>query len=424
MTGYMSQRVLGQYELSLLGAATRRRGCSFVAPNLTAPRPSSAWTARASCAGSRSTSWSTRSSSGRVPWLRGHLGELLREYLATVEVRIDSGAAGGLPSLPDLGASSSSASARAGWPPWFRAASSGDILDRVQAAMAVVEGHAEHLMDALGAGARARPRGPARGDGRAAARSRSAPERILMRLLGMDIKMRQYELGKASATRWSPRAGSTLLNRVWDAAGVPPDAGRAGRPGRSLGDAPVCNPRHVMVYKRVFGGIQLPTLDLIRLSPTPEVPPEGEHPTHHGYSDPHPAQGRARKAAATRKRNSTAAKAKRTQQRTAKSTAETGTQAGVFTVEAVAQQAERAVLIPVGAALVARDAVVDATKPYTNRETAERELTKLQRQVRTDLRKFERRGNTARNRVRREVKKARTRASASCVSAAPRPRAW
>ncbi len=75
----------------------------------------------------------------------------------------------------------------------------------------------------------------------------------------------------------------------------------------------------------------------------------------------------ARKAAATRKRNSTAAKAKRTStaaKRTAStgaSTAQTGTQAGVFTVEAVAQQAERAVLIPVGAALVARDTVVEAT---------------------------------------------------------------
>ena len=67
-------------------------------------------------------------------------------------------------------------------------------------------------------------------------------------------------------------------------------------------------------------------------------------------------------------------------------------------------------LIPVGAALVARDSVVEATKPYTSRDTAERELTKLQRQVRTDLKKFERRGNTARNRVQREVKRARTRA--------------
>ena len=81
-------------------------------------------------------------------------------------------------------------------------------------------------------------------------------------------------------------------------------------------------------------------------------------------------------------------------------------------------------LIPVGAALVARDAVVEATKPYTNRDTAERELTKLQRQVRTDLKKFERRGNTARNRVVARSSAPAPASSASCASVAPRPLAW
>jgi hypothetical protein len=73
-------------------------------------------------------------------------------------------------------------------------------------------------------------------------------------------------------------------------------------------------------------------------------------------------------------------------------------------------QAERAVLIPVGAALTARDAVVDATKPYTaGRDSAEKELEKVGKRVAADLRRFERRGNTARNRALREVKKTRTR---------------
>ena len=117
----------------------------------------------------------------------------------------------------------------------------------------------------------------------------------------------------------------------------------------------------------------------------------------------------ARKAAATRKRNATARRAKTTQT-SAQRTADNGLGTGVAGLEVVAAQAERAVLIPVGAALVARDSLVEAAKPYfTNRESAERELTKLQRQVRTDLRKFERRGNTARNRVQRQVKRTRTR---------------
>ena len=81
-------------------------------------------------------------------------------------------------------------------------------------------------------------------------------------------------------------------------------------------------------------------------------------------------------------------------------------------------------LIPVGAALVARDNVVEAAKPYTSRDTAERELTKLQRQVRTDLKKFERRGTTARNRVSARSSAPAPASSASCVSAATRPPAW
>src|SRR4029077_14478790 len=63
--------------------------------------------------------------------------------------------------------------------------------------------------------------------------------------------------------------------------------------------------------------------------------------------------------------------------------------------------AERAVLIPVGAALTARDRVLsgvnDTIASYSSTSKAQ-----------AQLRKFERRGNTARKRFEREVRKART----------------
>jgi hypothetical protein len=66
-----------------------------------------------------------------------------------------------------------------------------------------------------------------------------------------------------------------------------------------------------------------------------------------------------------------------------------------------ASVAERAVLIPVGAALIAREKVVtgvnDTITSYSSTSRAQ-----------AQLRKFERRGNTARKRVEREVRKART----------------
>jgi putative hydrolase len=47
--------------------------------------------------------------------------------------------------------------------------------------------------------------------------SRSAPERALQRLLGLDLKMRQYELGKRFCDAVVERHGIETLNRVWEA---------------------------------------------------------------------------------------------------------------------------------------------------------------------------------------------------------------
>ena len=75
-------------------------------------------------------------------------------------------------------------------------------------------------------------------------------------------------------------------------------------------------------------------------------------------------------------------------------------------VEQVQHAAERVVLIPVGAALTATDRVAEAVtelaKAYSTPETA-------QKRVERDLRRFERRGTTARNRAERRIKRTRTR---------------
>jgi uncharacterized protein (DUF2342 family) len=46
-------------------------------------------------------------------------------------------------------------------------------------------------------------------------RSRSAPERLLQKLLGMDMKMRQYEEGKAFCDAVVADRDIATLNRVW-----------------------------------------------------------------------------------------------------------------------------------------------------------------------------------------------------------------
>ena len=134
----------------------------------------------------------------------------------------------------------------------------------------------------------------------------------------------------------------------------------------------------------------------------------------------------AKKAVTTRKTNAAKSNARTTARRTTRSArstarkAQTGAQRTAARVEVpqtnverVQAYAEKAVLIPVGAALVARENVLStadelATK-YGSRSAAERQLKAFRKDVERDLKKYERRGNTARNKVEREVKKTRTR---------------
>ena len=125
-------------------------------------------------------------------------------------------------------------------------------------------------------------------------------------------------------------------------------------------------------------------------------------------------QAAGQKAAATRKRSAakrsatgTKASARQTTSaargtaRAARSTAKQGARtagrhadAASSGFQALARQAERAVLIPVGAALEAGDAVVGTVRIYSDRRSAKRELDR-----------FERRGEQAIRRNRRRLER-------------------
>jgi coenzyme F420 biosynthesis associated uncharacterized protein len=211
--GYMSQRVLGQYELSLLEAEATPR-LLFVGPNLNkAVRELSAdrdsflrWIVLHELT-------HVLQFSG-VPWLRDHLSALMREYMKTVEVRVERGAAGGLPSWPDP-QKIVEAFREGGLVALVQSREQRRIMERIQPAMSVIEGYSEHVMDAVGERVLTGYAGLREGMERRRA-SRSAPERILQRLLGLDMKMRQYEEGKAFCDAAVERGGMEALNRVWD----------------------------------------------------------------------------------------------------------------------------------------------------------------------------------------------------------------
>ena len=229
--GYLSSRVLGQYELSLLGGDRDPR-LLFVGPNLAGAVHDLDVDAesfgRWICAHELTHVFQFQG----VPWLRDHMSGLLREYVQTLEVRIEKGAAGGLPSLPDP-ARLVEAFREGGLAALVQSPEQRALMDRVQAAMSVIEGYSEHVMDVIAAELIPDHEALREAMDRRR-RSRSAPQRIIERLLGFDVKLRQYEHGKRWADGVAALAGIDGLNRVWASADALPTMDEVQHPARWL----------------------------------------------------------------------------------------------------------------------------------------------------------------------------------------------
>ena len=147
--GYLSSRVLGQYDVSLLGAETDPR-LLFVGTNLAGAVRDLDVDADAFgrwiCAHELTHVFQFQG----VPWLREHMAGLLRRYVETLEVRIEKGSAGGLPSLPDP-QKLVSAFREGGLAALVQSPEQRAVMDEVQAAMSVIEGYSEHVMDRVAA---------------------------------------------------------------------------------------------------------------------------------------------------------------------------------------------------------------------------------------------------------------------------------
>lgn len=215
IVGFMGRHVLGQYELRLLDPEWPPR-LLLVAPNL---REASA-TMDADL--EELLQWvvfhevTHGVQFGGVPWLREHLAGLLRELLASVQVSVDPAALLKLPAAQDVRALWDSVR-EGGLVTAVAGPERKEIIDRLQAAMALIEGHAEHVMDAAGAAAI-----PSLPKLRAALdrRRREKPPllKLLERLLGLDLKLRQYEIGKRFCDAVVRDWGIDGLNRAWTGA--------------------------------------------------------------------------------------------------------------------------------------------------------------------------------------------------------------
>jgi coenzyme F420 biosynthesis associated uncharacterized protein len=148
-----------------------------------------------------------------VPWLRGYVQGMMTEFLLASD--LDTSA------ILDRMRSAASAVAdavrggegeslvEAMQTPAQRA-----LLDKLTAVMTLVEGHGDYVMDAVGPQVV-----PSVADIREKFSNRrgstSRPEQFLRRILGIDMKMKQYEQGSRFVSTVVEQAGMAGFNKVW-----------------------------------------------------------------------------------------------------------------------------------------------------------------------------------------------------------------
>ena len=213
--GYLAQRVLGQYELVLLDEAVEDRPprLLFVLPNLgQAVRTFAAeedefmtWVAL------HEVTHAVQFAG--VPWLHGHVAGLVRELLKSAEVRLDAPRKLQFPSSDEVKRVMGHLR-RGDLISIVTTTPEREMLDRVQAVMAVIEGHAEHVMDAVAPDLLpSLPKLRAALDRRR--KSQSGLSRVVARLLGLELKLKQYEQGKYFCDTIVRERGPAVLHHLW-----------------------------------------------------------------------------------------------------------------------------------------------------------------------------------------------------------------
>ena len=216
---YLASRVLGQYELFLppdndAGGIAPAGRLTLVAPNIVMVERELGVNShdfrRWVCLHEETH----RTQFTAVPWLRGYVQEQMTEFLLASEldpaailrrVRAAADAVAGAV----RGADDSESLIEAIQTPQQR-----EILDRLTSVMTLVEGHGDYVMDAVGprvvpSVAEIRERFNARRG------SAGRVERAIRRILGIDLKMKQYAQGSRFVRAVVDEAGMAAFNKVW-----------------------------------------------------------------------------------------------------------------------------------------------------------------------------------------------------------------
>lgn len=228
LLGFMGTRVLGQYDLALLSAEAAPGRLLFVEENIRATAralgvpigPFRTWIAL------HETTHAFEFEAH--PWLRPYLAERLERQLTL----FGKDARGlGRDALRGLGRSIRGESGGEHWIERMMGPEQKAIFKEMQAVMSLLEGFSDYIMDEVG---RDLVPGVAEISARFHERRtrRTAFERAMLRLTGMDLKLEQYKKGEQFVRAIADRRGSTALARLWEGPGTLPRDGEIEAPER------------------------------------------------------------------------------------------------------------------------------------------------------------------------------------------------
>lgn len=216
LLGYLARRVLGQYDLALLGKEPITDGkLYFVEPNIRQVQRN----LRLPLDDFRM--WLALHETTHVfefeahPWLRAHLNGILEQYFEFLSQDMGQ--------LRDgVGVRALLSRVRGGdngdttnWIERLMTPEQRQLFSQMQATMAIVEGYSNHVMNVIG-------RQILPGFDQISRqfekrqREKTVAEQIFLRLTGLDMKLEQYRMGEAFIDHVVAKRGHDLARRVWE----------------------------------------------------------------------------------------------------------------------------------------------------------------------------------------------------------------
>ena len=220
LLGFLSRRVLGQYEL-VLPTGDDGDSIAFVASNILAMerthqlRPSEfrMWIALHEAA--------HRAQFLGVPWMREHFLGLVERMVSAAQPSRGGRVKSLLNRAIDSRRDGTSFLDDRGLMGLFASPEQSEVLDEIQGMMSLLEGHGHVVMDRIGARLLT---SQARMASLLKARRSDPRTAAFFRLTGLEMKVRQYELGERFVLTVEREAGWSALDRAWEAPSNLPSA--------------------------------------------------------------------------------------------------------------------------------------------------------------------------------------------------------